>query len=98
MVRKVIRMGHPILRQKARPLALDELQTPKVRELISDMIETLRHVGGIGLAAPQVGESVQLAIIEITPENRRYPNMRPIPLSVFINPKIQVLDSTEQAF
>ncbi len=62
------------------------------------MIETMKEVGGIGLAAPQVHESLQLAIIEFKQDSARYPGMGDQPLTVFINPKITVLDKTEQSF
>ncbi len=62
------------------------------------MIETMKEVGGIGLAAPQIHESLQLAVIEFKGDNARYPGMGDQPLTVIINPKITVLDPTEQSF
>jgi peptide deformylase len=93
-VREIIRMGHPLLRQRARPLAPEELRGDRVRELVSDLVETLHQAGGIGLAAPQVGESVRLAIIEIPGGPSRYGVIPPLPLTVFVNPQIEVLDAT----
>jgi len=58
----------------------------------------MAEYGGIGLAAPQVHESVQLAIIEIEPENARYPGAEGQPFTIFINPVIHVLDAEEQSF
>ena len=95
---KVARMGHPILREKARDLTMAEIQSPETSRLIEDMIETMHEYTGIGLAAPQVHRSLQLAIIEFEPDNDRYPDMGDQPLSVFINPKITVLDDQEQGF
>jgi peptide deformylase len=97
-IRKVARMGHPVLRQVARDLTPAEIRSPAIRSLIQDMVETMHEYGGIGLAAPQVHESVQLAIIELGEESERYPNRGKQPLSVFINPIITVLDATEQGF
>jgi peptide deformylase len=97
-IRKVARMGHPVLGQVARDLTAEEIRSPAIQALVQDMVETMHEYGGIGLAAPQVHESVQLAIIEFSDESARYPDMGSQPLSVFINPRITVLDSTEQAF
>ena len=88
-------MGHPTLRQVARPLAREELGSEPLQILLGDMVETLHHAGGIGLAAPQVNESIQLAIIEIDNGATRYGEIPTIPLTVFVNPVIEVLD--EQA-
>ncbi|MEK6577994.1 MAG: peptide deformylase, partial [Bdellovibrionota bacterium] len=87
---KVARMGHPILRKKARKLEANEIGSELIQRLIRDMIETMHEYSGIGLAAPQVHESLQLAIIEIEPDNPRYPDAEKKPLTVFINPKITV--------
>ena len=97
-IRKVARMGHPVLRQKARDLSMAEIGSRETQQLIQDMIETMEEYGGIGLAAPQVHESVNLAIIGYEDESERYPGQGSQPLKVFINPKITVLDSTEQLF
>jgi peptide deformylase len=91
-VREIIRMGHPTLRQVARPLLLHELSGDAVRTLLADMVDTLHHAGGIGLAAPQVNASVRLAIIEIPGGTSRYGEIPALPLTVFVNPEIEVLD------
>jgi peptide deformylase len=91
-VRKIIRMGHPTLRKVARPLTKQELASPETGRLIKDMIDTLADSGGIGLAAPQVDESVRLAIIEIDGGPSRYGDIQAMPLTVFANPVIEVID------
>ena len=91
-VREIIRMGHPTLRQVARPIQQSELQEPWLHELVEDMKETLPAAGGIGLAAPQVNVPVRLAIIEIDGAVTRYGEIEAMPLTVFINPEIEVLD------
>ena len=90
-VREIIRMGHPTLRKVARPLECDELGSEEIQQLVSDMVDTLRQSGGIGLAAPQVNESVRLAIIDIPGGPSRYGDMPAMPLTVFVNPIIEVL-------
>jgi peptide deformylase len=97
-IREIIRMGHPTLRQVARPLLHEELAEPWLLELVEDMKETLPAAGGIGLAAPQVDVSVRLAIIEIEGGLTRYGEIEPMPLSVFINPEIKVLDSATEGY
>jgi len=91
-IRRVLRMGHPVLREVARPLEPDEISDESVRRLVADMVETLHDYSGVGLAAPQIGESVRLAIIEIAGGPTRYGDVESMPLTVFINPTIEVVD------
>lgn len=91
-VRKIIRMGHPLLRQPARPLAPDEIGSDALHGLVADMIDTLHDYGGIGLAAPQVGEPIRLAIVELAGGPSRYGELPRVPLTAFVNPEIEVLD------
>ena len=84
---KVARLGHPVLRKVAEEVPLAEIRSPELQKFIDDMIETMREYDGVGIAAPQVHVSKQLAVIEGT-QNRRYPGEGPIPLTVLINPKI----------
>jgi peptide deformylase len=97
-IRNVALIGDPVLRKIARSLASEEIGSPWVRDLVRDMIDTMHELEGIGIAAPQVGESVQLAVIEIAPDSTRYPDMMPFETGVFVNPRITVLDRTEQGF
>jgi peptide deformylase len=97
-IRKVARMGHPVLRQVGRELSPKEIKSPEIQRLIEDMAETMHEYGGIGIAAPQVHESLQLALIEFEEDSERYPDMGEQPLMVVINPKITVLDEKEQGF
>jgi len=97
-VRKIIRMGHPVLRQVARPLAREEIGSAEIARLIDDMVDTLHDYGGIGLAAPQVAEPIRLAIIEIDGEGSRYGEIPNIPLTVFINPEVSIIDPETKGF
>jgi peptide deformylase len=97
-VRRIIRMGHPVLRHCARPLERDEIGSEWFLDLYEDMIDTLHDYGGIGLAAPQVGESVRLALIELPGGAGRYGAMPDMPLTAFINPVIEVLDPATAGF
>ncbi|HEY8002363.1 MAG TPA: peptide deformylase [Solirubrobacterales bacterium] len=91
-VLEILEIGHPTLRERARELTPEELSSPEVQTLIDDMIETKRAANGAGLAAPQVGHSLRIAIAEVEPGNPRYPYKPPIPLTVLVNPVIEPLD------
>src|SRR5207244_798110 len=82
---KVARLGHPILRQVAKPVPPEEIRSPEVQRLIDDMVETMREYDGAGLAANQVHTARQIAVIEVL-ANPRYPAAPHIPLTVVINP------------
>jgi peptide deformylase len=92
---KVAQMGHPILRKVAKKLTEKEIKSPGIQQLIDDMIETMREYNGVGLAAPQVHESLQIAVMEITEDNPRYPDEGAVPTTVFINPVITPLTDEE---
>lgn len=91
-VLEICEMGDPVLRERAREVSAEELASPEVQRLIDDMIETKRAVNGAGLAAPQVGVSLRIAVIEVTEGNPRYPYKPPIPLTVIVNPELTPLD------
>jgi peptide deformylase len=103
---EIVQTGDPVLRQIARPLADDEIQSPQLQQTIADMLETLRLAPGVGLAAPQVGLGIQLAIIEDRPEYQRswspaqlQARQRvPIDFHVLINPQLEVDDSSQVDF
>ena len=84
---KVARLGHPVIRTPARAVPKETITSSGMQRFLDDMIETMHEYDGVGLAAPQVHVSQQIAVIEVT-ENRRYPGEGPIPLTVLINPKI----------
>jgi peptide deformylase len=87
---KVARLGHPVLRRIAAPVSLREIPASGFQKFIDDMIETMREYDGVGLAADQVHESKQIAVLEVA-ENPRYPDKPEVPLTVLINPKISPL-------
>jgi peptide deformylase len=91
-VRQVVEIGDPVLRRRARELSPEEIGSSEVQGLIDDLIDTRRATHGAGIAAPQVGESVRVAIVEVQEGNPRYPYKRPEPLTVLINPTIEPLD------
>jgi peptide deformylase len=86
---KIAKLGNPVLRQIAQPVDIKDLRDPdnELHILIEDMVETMRTDGGVGLAAPQVSQSLQLVTLECE-ENKRYPEGTGIPLTVLANPVI----------
>jgi peptide deformylase len=87
---KVTRLGHPVLRKVAETVSQSELQSPALQKFIDDMIETMKEYDGVGLAADQVHESKQIAVLEVA-DNPRYPEKPQVPLTVLVNPTITPL-------
>ncbi len=83
---KIARLGHPVLRKTADEVDPKKIPSDKIQSLIDDMIDTMREFDGVGLAAPQVHQSLQIAVIE-SHNNPRYPKAPDIPLTILINPK-----------
>ena len=102
----IVQAGEPVLRQMARPLAAGEIQSPQLQQTIADMLETLRLAPGVGLAAPQVGLGIQLAIIEDRTEyHSSWSSAQlhargrvPIDFHVLINPQLEVDDGAQVDF
>jgi peptide deformylase len=88
----IVSVGHPALRERAREVRPDELASAETQKFIDDLIDTMRHANGAGLAANQVGEPVRIAVIEVRPNNPRYPYKLPIPLTVIVNPTLEFVD------
>ncbi len=85
---KVCRLGHPVLRMQAQPITPERLAGAAFQKFIDDMTETMVEHIGVGLAAPQVHESLSVAVIE-----SRGPRGE-IPMTVLVNPEVRVLDET----
>ncbi|MBC7973582.1 MAG: peptide deformylase [Myxococcales bacterium] len=98
---KIVQVGDPVLRQRARALGVDELATPAIQNLIIGMRDTMRDAPGVGLAAPQIGESLQLVVIEdppnlqagLTPEQLAERERAAVPFHVLVNPRLIVEDA-----
>ena len=96
VVLKIVQVGEPVLRQKARPLTADEIKSEALQQLIDLMRSTMRDAPGVGLAAPQIGLPLQLGVLEdredllkamdqqALAERERFP----VPFTVIINPVI----------
>ena len=88
-LRTILQIGDPRLRRIAQPVDPTQLGEPMLQRLIDDMVETMRAASGAGLAAPQVGASLRICVVEVR-NNPRYPTLPDIPLTVFVNPVIHI--------
>jgi peptide deformylase len=98
VVLKIVQAGAPVLRQKARPLTADEIRSAACRQLVELMRQTMHDAPGVGLAAPQIGVGLQLAVIEdredllkaLDPAALAERDRRPVPFTVIFNPVISI--------
>ena len=91
----IAQIGEPVLRERSREITRDELLAPETQAFVDDLIETMRHAKGAGLAAPQVFRPIRVQAIEVG-DNPRYPYKPKIPLTVLVNPKLTPL--TDEVF
>src|ERR1700748_1346743 len=106
MILKIVSVGDPVLRKKARPLTAEEIRSTRIQDLIAFMRETMRDAPGVGLAAPQVGQDLQLAVIEdkaeyhknLSEADMKERERKAVPFHVIINPEIELLTPSEIAF
>lgn len=107
MLYEIMQVGDPVLRRRARPLAKEEIGTPFVQELIASMRLTMYDAPGVGLAAPQVGESLQVIVVEdegdhldiMSPARRAELGRHPLPFAALINPTVEpVGDESDEFF
>lgn len=97
MIRPICRMGNPILRTVAADVKVSDINSDEFAQLILDLRDSMKHYGGIGIAAPQIGVSVQVCIIELE-EFNRYGEEINLPFTVFINPVVEVLAPEEAGY
>jgi peptide deformylase len=106
LILPIVQVGEPVLRQHARPLRPNEIRSREIRELIADMRETMYDAPGVGLAAPQIGRNLQLAVIEDrkdytkdwTPQQLSERERTAVPFHVIINPKLTLIGDDKVEF
>jgi peptide deformylase len=106
MMLKILQAGATPLRRESRPLSAEEIGSAPIQQLIEWMRETMLDAPGVGLAAPQVGLPIQLAVIEDRPENMKdlspdrlaERERRPVPFHVMINPRISANGAIAEFF
>ena len=102
----IVQVGEAVLRQRARPLAPEEIHSKEIQKLIAHMRETVRKAPGVGLAAPQIGLALQLAVIEdrkeyhkeLSAEQLALRERRPVGFHVLINPTVTPLEDKTVEF
>ena len=103
---KIVQAGDPILRKQSRVLSKDEIGSPSLQHLIELMRDAMRDAPGVGLAAPQIGESIQLAVIEdragyiadLPADELAERQRAAIPFHVIINPRLTFFDDSSAEF
>jgi peptide deformylase len=96
MIREVLRMGDPRLLEVSKKIT--RFGTPELQSLLTDMRDTMAHLNGAGLAAPQIGVGLRVVIFGVT-SNPRYPDIEPVPDTVLINPELTPLaDEMEESW
>lgn len=103
---KIRTMGEPVLRRAAHPLTAEQIVQAEMQELIDAMRETMRDAPGVGLAAPQIGLPLQLAVIEdrevsmreLSAQQRKERERKPVPFHVIVNPRISLESPPEIEF
>jgi peptide deformylase len=106
MTLEILQVGWPVLRQRARPLTTEEIRSATIRQLIEQMRDTMREAPGVGLAAPQIGQPLQMAVVEdreeylrgIDPSVLQERERVPIPFHVIINPRLTVVHEAPAVF
>ena len=103
MLLPIVHAGEPVLRQPSRALSPQEISSKEIQKLIEHMRETMRGAPGVGLAAPQIGLSLQIAVVEdrkeyhkeVSAEQLALRERRPVAFHVLINPRIQTADDDQ---
>jgi peptide deformylase len=106
MTVNIRQVGEPVLRQRARPLTVEEIRSVPIQRLIEEMRDTMRAAPGVGLAAPQIGQSLRLAVIEdreeylqgIAPTILQERARTVVPFHVIVNPRLTVLQDEPAVF
>jgi peptide deformylase len=91
----ILKMGDPRLLQSAEPVHLHQIASTEIQTLIDDLLETMYHTQGAGLAAPQIGVNKQIVAFGFE-KNLRYPDAPPVPETILINPTITALSNEQE--
>jgi len=84
----IVRLGHPALREKSKRVAKKELRSKFFQSFLDKLTKICITNNGAGIAAPQVGINKRVIVVHVDPKNPRYPNKKPFPLTIVINPKV----------
>lgn len=89
-IRQVLKMGNPLLASSS--IAVQDFSKLALKQVIDDMADTMKERGGVGIAAPQIGFNIRVIMFGFE-KNQRYPNEKPVPFTIVINPEIEVLSN-----
>lgn len=92
-VQNLLRMGNPLLYERAKEV--EDLESKDLDQIINDMFDTMKNSNGVGIAAPQIGISKRIIIFGFK-NNPRYPDAPPVPITVLINPIIEILSNEKE--
>ena len=95
---EILKLGNPILRRTAKEVSKEEILSENIQNLIDEMWNVMEKAGGIGLAAPQIGISIQLAVIKLESSSDRYENLEDSEEFIIFNPELEVINSEKQGF
>lgn len=103
---KIVQTGHPILRDRAAEVTVQQIETPEFQHLVDTMVAVMRQAPGVGLAAPQIGVPMRVIVLEdseqasslLTPQERREREREPFGLQVFVNPVLRPLGEESRLF
>src|SRR5438046_1589973 len=103
---EIVQVGERVLRQTARQLSAEEIRSASIQQLIELLRDSMRAAPGVGLAAPQIGESLQIAVIEDRAEYMRETSPHvlaerersPVPFQVIINPRLTIVEQRPAEF
>ena len=101
--RHIVQLGDPVLRVQCDPVLPSDIKTGEIQEVIDAMKFALKRFDGVGLSAPQIGVPLQIMMVQFTKkqikfwseEIRKKREMEVLPLKIFINPKLNILDKTQ---
>jgi peptide deformylase len=85
---KIVHLGHPALRTKSKSVTVKEINTSTFQDFLDGLAALCDKNNGAGIAAPQVGVNKRVIVVHVDPKNPRYPNKKPFPLTIIINPKV----------
>jgi len=94
-VKPILKMGDPLLLEVADLVSPQMITTPKIQDIIQDLLDTMHAANGAGLAAPQIGIPLQIVVFGFE-KNQRYPNEAPVPQTILINPIITPIGLSQE--
>jgi peptide deformylase len=94
-IKPILKMGDPLLLQVADLVSPEMITTPKIQDIVQDLLDTMHAANGAGLAAPQIGIPLQIVVFGFE-KNQRYPNEAPVPQTILINPIITPIGLSQE--